>query len=244
MKLKSASIAFFALAVTAFFSIACAEAYYADVKIIILENGDAVIEGISNHPMLQEGTYSGYTSKEKTVWTINISPEGAFSDYLVEIHFPRNSFLSYLKMPSILSIGEDAGSVIVTSSGSDSEFFAIAQYQTNTGKEDYTAYASLALFGLSAAIVFFWFLFMRKNGRTVDSCNPSYNPDSLTERQNKIMDIIMRNNGSITQSQLQKLVGLPKASLSRNVDGLIRKGILTKEQKGMTNLICIKKKHS
>lgn len=243
MKINSRILAFLFIALSALPSMASAETYYADININVMENGNAVIEGISNHPMLLPGTYPDYTSKEKTVWTLNISPSGIFSEYLVEISFPPDAEVKYLKLPSILSIREEAGSVIVTSSGSDSELFILAQYQIKSSREtaDYFTLIAAALLTASVLLVVYWLFFLRKPSGKENATNLHYNPDALTERQKQIMDIVVRNNGSITQSQLQKLTCLPKASLSRNVDGLIRKGILTKEEKGMTNLICMRK---
>jgi uncharacterized membrane protein len=55
-----------------------------------------------------------------------------------------------------------------------------------------------------------------------------------------IVETIQKNKGSITQAKLEKSLEIPKSSLSRNIESLVRKNILVKESKGMTNLIMIK----
>jgi uncharacterized membrane protein len=60
----------------------------------------------------------------------------------------------------------------------------------------------------------------------------------LTERQKEIVNLVSKNK-RITQKGLQDKLNMPKSSLSRNVESLVKKRILKKEQKGMSNLITI-----
>jgi uncharacterized membrane protein len=45
----------------------------------------------------------------------------------------------------------------------------------------------------------------------------------------------------MTQTDIQKELKIPKAAVSRNILGLERKGLIEKEQIGMSNLIRLKK---
>jgi uncharacterized membrane protein len=65
----------------------------------------------------------------------------------------------------------------------------------------------------------------------------SYNPETLTERQNQILEILKKAGGHTTQAKLQAETKIPKASLSRNIESLVRKKIVKKERKGMTMVI-------
>lgn len=65
----------------------------------------------------------------------------------------------------------------------------------------------------------------------------SYNESALTERQKQIVRLIDNKGGSSTQAVLEKELSIPKASLSRNLETLSKKGIIKKESKGMSNLV-------
>ncbi|MBU2442886.1 MAG: winged helix-turn-helix transcriptional regulator, partial [Nanoarchaeota archaeon] len=58
----------------------------------------------------------------------------------------------------------------------------------------------------------------------------------------EIMRIIEKNKKPITQAALEKILKIPKSSLSRNIDSLVRKDIITKEGKGMSNVLFLKNK--
>lgn len=61
----------------------------------------------------------------------------------------------------------------------------------------------------------------------------------FTERQLAILDYLA-SHGVVTQAELEKKLKLPKSSLSRNVDTLARKGVIFKEQRGMSNVVGLK----
>jgi uncharacterized membrane protein len=55
------------------------------------------------------------------------------------------------------------------------------------------------------------------------------------------MQLLLERNISLTQTDIQKELQIPKASVSRNIHGLERKGLIEKEPIGMSNLIRLKK---
>jgi uncharacterized membrane protein len=63
----------------------------------------------------------------------------------------------------------------------------------------------------------------------------------LNHRQKQIMQILHQSERPLTQSDIQRELQIPKASVSRNIRGLERKGLIEKEQIGMSNLIRLKK---
>jgi uncharacterized membrane protein len=221
-------------------SLVNAETYYADISIEVFENGEVSITGYSNHPALQSQLTQNYTSKEKNYWLLNISPSGTFSDYVAEIRFPENAVINYLRVPNILSMAEKENHMVVTMTGTSQSFFVLAQYSINPFQQTNTEYYWISFFMIIIASGLVSYALSNRKSRKPASL-PDYNPESLTIRQKQIMDLIEKHNGHISQSKLHKLTGLPKASLSRNVDALVRKGILIKEEKGMTNLISLKK---
>ena len=63
----------------------------------------------------------------------------------------------------------------------------------------------------------------------------------LNQRQREIMNLLIEKNIPLTQTEIQKELNIPKAAISRNIRRLEIKGLIEKEQIGMSNLIRIKK---
>jgi len=212
-----------------------AQKYYADIQIDINSDGKVDISGSTNHPSISSISKSDdFTTKNKKFWVVNVSVEDDFSQYIAEVSLPPKTSLNFLKASNVLSIKEDNGRIVVTITGKEEPLLFLAQYsfgeqEKNTAWLYYSLIIILVGLGLSTA-----YYFSRKNKK------PQLRLDSLTDRQKEIIDVIQKNKGSITQAELEKSLEIPKASLSRNIDSLVRKNILLKESKGMTNQIMIK----
>ena len=218
-----------------------AEAYYADVVIDVEDNGYVSITGYSDNPDLQSRTTQMYTTKDRDYWILNISPEGIFSEYVAEIRFPPNAAINYINVPRLISVSEESGRIVVTMTGTNQTFYIVAQYSVlPTGQADVNYYIIISFAMLLLAALLGYYAFSRSRRRGPEP-GFAYNPHAFTDRQSKIVEAIKSGGGHMTQSTLQKKTGLPKASLSRNIDALIRKGVLVKEEKGMTNLLSLKK---
>jgi uncharacterized membrane protein len=63
----------------------------------------------------------------------------------------------------------------------------------------------------------------------------------LNLRQKEIMNLLINKKTPLTQTEIQRELNIPKAAVSRNIRGLEMKGLIEKEQIGMSNLIRIKK---
>lgn len=204
--------------------------FYADVRIIIQDNGDIEISGISNHPALEEQISSAYTSKDGSHWLLNITLDEPFDEYVFEVTFPDDAVINYLKVPTILSMKEDSG-VIIKGAGKDRPFSIIAQYSIVPVLK-----SRIYWFILSGVFIILLVIYIPRR-----VTKKSMAMEALTPRQKQIIDILSGNNGKISQSELQRKIDIPKASLSRNIDALIRRGAIVKEPMGMTNMLFIRK---
>lgn len=238
MRLKTALIIFMLLSTS--ISYAQEQKYYADIVIEVDMSGNVEITGISNHPQLQPGKTQIYTSKKGNIWTLNITAEGIFSDFVYELRFPPTTLIKYLKTSNLLSIGVEDGYIIISGIGTNEEFMLIAQYSFRESENYETDFLILFAFIIlfSCAIMIFS-ITKRKKAEILPTS--SVNLNSLTERQRKIFDVLLKNPQGLTQAEIQKLTGIPKASLSRNINSLCRKGLIAKEEKGMSNFIYLKK---
>jgi uncharacterized membrane protein len=90
-------------------------------------------------------------------------------------------------------------------------------------------------------ILFFKGKKIKERQPTADAKEPPGDMKGLNDRQKQIMKLLYERNTPLTQTDIQKELQIPKASISRNVRGLERKGLIEKEQIGISNLIRLKK---
>jgi len=91
-----------------------------------------------------------------------------------------------------------------------------------------------------AIVFFYWSKFFKKSDKKVNGVK-EYNLKGLSERQRKIMKLLIEQKRPLTQTDIQKELKMPKAAVSRNIRTLERKRLIEKEQIGMSNLITLKK---
>lgn len=204
--------------------------YYADVEISVSNDGVVSFKGETNHPELSVEQSQEFTSKKGRFWLLNISIDDVFSDYIYELHLPENADVNYLKTPSLSRIEDDDG-IIIIGTGRNKKFVIVVQYSINPIPNNPPYIIGLAFIAIAA------YLFYRGKKKKK---KPSYNIDALTDRQKQIVRILEKSSGTVTQAQIEKETGLPKSSLSRNIDSLVRKGIVEKESKGMSNIVFLK----
>ncbi len=214
------------------------DGFYADVEIAVSPDGSLSVRGITNHPKLNITKTDIYTSKKGALWTLNISIEDEFSDYVYSLNFPISTVITYLKTsPSVRILDED-GKISVKATGNNEKFYIIAQYHIDKSNSKFDGFLVIFIYAILIFIAFILtglIIFRIKKG-TIRRV-PQHNPVSLTDRQKAIVDFLIKNKQHVTQALIEKELKIPKSSLSRNIEVLVRKGILKKESKGMTNII-------
>jgi uncharacterized membrane protein len=235
--------------------------FYADISVDIDQAGIVVVEGNSNYPDMI-GEFDTMTSKDKGVWTFSLKTDEVFSHAVFRINLPENSVVNYIRMPDFGRIehSEDGISIIGTA---ESQALDI-QIQYSYDKKAKTLLSNLfgnlffniILFvSILAIILMIYLLFFREHGKKVitylekdndqgeNEVKPIYNVDrsSLTDRQVKIVSYIEEKGGQVSQAELEKKLDMPKSSLSRNVDSLVRRDIIEKKNVGVSNRLFLKK---
>lgn len=81
----------------------------------------------------------------------------------------------------------------------------------------------------------FFILYKKKRKYNID-----YN--KLNERQKDIVSFLIKRKGECLQVEIERGLKLPKSSLSRNINSLIKKEIIIKNNVGMSNKISLCKK--
>lgn len=230
---------------------ASAEEYYADITFDIGDSGSTLVSGVTNNPGLTGRQTQEFTSKKGEYWVFNLSVKEPFSNFIYTISLPEGAVINYIKASTPVRIGGE-GRTFIKATGKNNTMQVTVQYTLSPrNRADVVLILSLAVAMAFAAAGYFYFRKSKstavqspsgKEEKTTSAGEkPWYDKEFLADRQKEILEIVEKNNGMITQRQLESGMSIPKSSLSRNIDALARKGIIRKESKGMTNVICINK---
>lgn len=99
--------------------------------------------------------------------------------------------------------------------------------------------------GALAALIILGFWMFIKSGReiyVIDSSNTAKSAaaKSLTNEEKTIYDMVIKNQGTIFQSDIVKNLGYSKVKISRLIDRLESKNLIERRRRGMANLIVLK----
>ncbi len=222
-----------------------AQNYYADITIDVDQLGFTSIEGITNYPYLLEKNTENYTSKKQSYWLLNITKNEIFTDFIFTLTLPEGSSINYIKSSGSIRIEENQGKLIIIGFGENEPLSIQIQYQIekSTDKE-FFKFDFVFLLLITIIIILIAILirtFIKEKTKLEEKNDTGFNLKGLNTRQKQIMKLLIDNKIPLTQTDIQKMLDMPKAAVSRNIRGLELKGLIEKEQIGMSNLIRIKK---
>jgi uncharacterized membrane protein len=122
--------------------------------------------------------------------------------------------------------------------------------QYNVKKTSSTINNEFIIFIIPIFIIFIIILFfilnkfkkpVKKDSTNTDDTTVGYSFKGLSERQKDIMKLLIEEKRSMTQTEIQKQLNIPKSAVSRNVSALELKDLVEKETIGMSNLIRLKR---
>ena len=104
----------------------------------------------------------------------------------------------------------------------------------------------VALFGLFIGSLMYYFMSERRE-KELTNVHKEVHKSALATlgflgvEERKIMQVLIKNEGSILQSKVHKDTGLSRVIISRNISSLEKKGIIIKKHSGMTNILSLNK---
>jgi uncharacterized membrane protein len=218
--------------------------YYADITIDVDEAGFVAISGETNHPDLLAANSEKYTSKEQSYWTLNITKDDVFSDYVYSVNLPSSASINYIKSSGTFRIEQDNGKIVVKGFGQNKPMSIVVQYSL-VKKEMTLNYLNIVIaivgFVLMGLLISFIVKNRAKKAKGKESKNELPEFKGLSARQKQIVRILFNEKKPLTQGQLMEKMKIPKASISRNLKTLELKGVIEKEKAGMSNIIRLKK---
>lgn len=209
--------------------------FYADVVIDVDEYGIVSITGLSNHPSLNLSRTEEYTSKNKSYWLLNITLSSVFEDYYYEVFLPKGAVINYLRTPNNVEITELNDRIQITAFAQNQPFYLVIQYSISQIVYDLTLIYTFITAVIIGAVVYLFYKYKLK------SSSAGIDHALLTERQSLIVKYLEKTKRA-SQKELIDALKMPKASLSRNIDSLERKGIVKKHNKGVMNIIVLEEK--
>lgn len=224
--------------------------YLADIEIEVFDDGSVSIDGTTNYEDFENVVRSQqYTSKQSEYWVLNISTEERFENYLFELTLPRYAQINYMKLTPNFRIEEENNQIKLIGTGENKPFTLIVQYKIDNKKALLSQNA--LIFGLSAlfiilvlVILFFGYRLIKNSDNKKNEVTPEeefkIDISHLPERQQEIIKIL-KDKKKVTQKELEKVMGIPKSSVSRNVQALFIKGIVEKQNIGQSNYVFLKK---
>jgi uncharacterized membrane protein len=217
---------------------AAAQGYYADVTLAVQENGAVIISGVSNHPQLQPGTTHELTSKNKEYWLFNLTIPDKLDEFVIVVELPSGATLNYVSAKSTLNIISEGDHIAVKRVGSNSTIALGIQYKLGEQHSSLLPYiiGTVAILVLLVSILYVAMAKRLVRPRKETKSAITFT-DGLPDRQKEILALLERSGGKLTQKQIEDSLKLPKSSISRNIDALSRKGLITKQTQGLTNTI-------
>jgi uncharacterized membrane protein len=221
--------------------------YYADLEITVDSSGFVTIDGVTNYPQLLVENTELYTSKQQSFWLLNITKNETFSDFIFLLTLPEGSSINYVKSSGTVFITQELGNLVLEGYGENESFSLLVQYKTEKISEDEKIFGldyltfSLIVIIIILIVLFVFVLFFTDGKKQEPKKFPEINLRGLNDRQKKIVKLLMDVKRPLTQTEIQRELKIPKAAVSRNISTLKRKGLIEKEQIGMSNRISLKK---
>lgn len=213
--------------------------YYADILFDVHSDGIISMKGDSNYVLFQDSNYLNMlTQKQKGVWLFSLSTEEEFSDAIITVKLPPRAVITYLKVPQLSSIEDTNSGIHITSVVEDKPVLILIQYTIAPKTPFGLSLLYVYIIGgvmLLAGVYYLYVLYLQFKKKEQQQYA------HLTTRQQEILRVIQRQGGLVTQATIEKLLQMPKSSLSRNIDSLVKKEMIEKKVTGMTNTLFIKK---
>ncbi|MFH0906631.1 MAG: winged helix-turn-helix transcriptional regulator, partial [archaeon] len=226
----------------------------------VLDDGTVKITGDSDYPDFNKTLTQELTTKKGKYWQFNLNTKDKFDSFYYVVILPKYAEINHLSSKNNPRISTVNNQVRISCFGQDSNINLSVQYSksnniftNNSINYNYVIYLVLII----AIIILFILIISRKDENSLiiknketqkenkdkqdnDSKLLDFEMDYLTDRQKDIINILKKDKVA-TQSYISKKLALPKSSVSRNIESLIKKGIVGKKRYGITNKIVLLK---
>ena len=214
-------------------------------EITIYDNGDSFIDlshncSIVSDVELIDGKIIGYTeeftSKKANVWTFNFNE--VLDDFNLKFYFPKSSSLQEIEVNGNYSISSynERPVILVKGSGDLSVQVSYILSRVSSPKvfNWWLILFGVIIFGVAGFII----LIVRKTAKgklNKDKINAV--KLTLNENQLQLFEVLLTKKEGMNQKNLLRMTGLPKSSVSRNLELMTQKNVILKINAGSTNYL-------
>ncbi len=202
------------------------------------------------------------TEKKGKYWLFTYHYDKNISNYLIKLTMPEKAQINHIGSKSKILISTKDSQQVITFIGKSQPLNIKVQYTLGktpalSFKWDYIIYGITILFIFIAA----WLFILRKKNifsrktkkQTIQKTSEKTKTNkkilnkekletiklTLNENQLKIMDALLDKKGEASQTELRYMTGIAKSSLSRNLELMTQKQIISKFYNGTSNYIKI-----
>lgn len=245
------------LALILFCTSAFAADYYINEEITVFRGGESYVEGSTNLDILGDLKHinekiDGYTeeltSKKGRFWLFSYQSLDTLSDLKIKLILPENIEIDHISSSSKESLSIEDNHPVLDFVGQDVPLDIKVKYSFKYAKENKGFDFGKILIPLIIIIIVILFIFTRKKlkkkpvekkDKVIDEEKLKTIKLTLNENQLKILEALINKGGEASQTQLKYLTDVPKSSLSRNLELMSQKHVISKYYSGTSNYIKI-----
>ena len=232
------------------------EEFFLDEDIIISNDGTAYIKGESNLDILsiidvKDNRVEGYTQeltlKEGLLWKFVYKTDEELS-YKIDLFLPEFSEIQFIESGGKASLRARENRHMISFEGENQPLDIEVGYvtaSTRRQKSNVGVYW-VGLLILSIAVGVYFLLRKKpkksekkKMDKVLDEEKIKAIKLTLNENQLKILEALIEKKGEASQTTLKHLTGVPKSSLSRNIELMSQRNIIAKFYSGTSNYVKI-----
>tara|TARA_Y100000310_G_scaffold340387_1_gene435947 strand:+ start:2268 stop:3104 length:837 start_codon:yes stop_codon:yes gene_type:complete len=179
------------------------------------------------------------TSKINESWELNYKRDYVSDKIVVSVVLPGDSFVDYVyprgyhvKTPLNNVVDFYDSKDVIVGYSFELESLPVAN---PVDKSDPLSYLHLVLF--LAALVLGVLIFFKSRKKISPGQKDILN--TLSEKEEGIIRLVLEHNGRMGQSKIRSSIGLPKATLSRNLKNLQSKGLIEVREVGHSNVVLL-----
>jgi uncharacterized membrane protein len=223
---------------------------YIYMDIYLAENGKCFVYGETSENitlpgvLIEDGVIVGktglFTSRSGDVWTFNVAIPQVIDETLINLYLPENTTVREINTNLDARFSADEG-LLISFSGESLAPGILFDYTLGEMATGQAAGAPASVpvvwlaIGLAAAAIVYK---LTNKGKIKPSKLDAIRP-TLSDRERMIIDKLVELGGEAKQKVLEKDQGIPKASLSRTLFHMERKGLIKRHKLGISKRIVL-----
>jgi len=215
-------------------------------------NGESDIslnfDGIVMNRSKISGTTQELTDKIKDIWKFSLSLDTDKTN--IKISLPKDSNIFNIETKNEFSISSELDKIILEVKDNKPVnlvfYYSVDLTSSRINTSDFLIYLFISVIIINGIVIYYLYYQLKnqknaaniKKPKKVDKLKILYN--TLNEKEKKVIEAV--KSGANYQAKIMEKTEIPKASLSRYINNLIKKGFLIRKGEGKLAEIKLKKR--